>query len=256
MSTAFTPEGTASTIPELFYDLLSILMPGLYFLISLHFIHPDAVGRLRTDVVIHPAVTVIILAYLLGYFLYSISSIIVVKPFERLLGQPAHFLLLSDPSGKFLQRHRQLFIGVPDHSSYLRGSVERTLRHLLGNSSFRIDETNISLVYEYARNFVMEKSARRAVSIRKEQAYGEMSRALVVISLALLGLAPIFYLTEGRLEAGLAIQTAIHFAFLVTFSFRYAQARLINPYLVYVTFSIMIPGRLEPTGASTTENQQ
>jgi hypothetical protein len=233
-------ETVASSIPELFYDLLSILMPGVYLLIAIYFIKNGGVEDLIRSGIIYPALTGIVLAYLLGFLLYSISSLIVAKPFSWLLGQPAYFLLLGDLKRKHLRRHQWLFLGIPTTPEHLHRGVERSLRQLQGDSNFKITDNNINEVYEFCRNYVMERSARRAISIRKEQAYGEMCRAIVVISLALLLTLPLLRWLAGIPKEWFWLQLVVHAIFLLAFSFRYAQARLIAPYLIYATFSIMI----------------
>lgn len=233
------PTESASAIPELFYDLLSILMPGLYLLIAIYFAKKEIVESLTNAGIIHPTLTVIVVAYLLGFLLYSVSSFFVAKRFTTLLGNPSQLLLLGDPSEKYYKRNQQYFMGVPATSKHLREGVEDGVRQLRGQS-FRITEENINEVFEYCRNYVMERSARRAISIRKEQAYGEMCRSMVVISFTLLLLLPIFKWWIGVPEKWFWWQLGVHAIFLVSFTYRYGQARLIAPYLIYATFTVMM----------------
>ena len=237
------PTQSVSTLPELFYDLLGIFVPGLYLLVATFFVHKPIVRELLAEPLIHPAVTGLILAYLFGYLLYSISSLIVAKPFSAVLGQPTHFLLPGASTDKYLRRHRLLFLGVPPMADLLATRVAKGIQQLHDDFDFRISQANIDIVYELCRNYVMERSARRAIAIRKEQTYGEMSRAVVLISILALSALIIAHNVPSVVVEHFWPQLVVHFVFLVAFAFKYAQARIVGPLFIYVTFSVMVADR-------------
>ena len=225
----------SSTIPELFYDLIGIFIPGGYLFGSIYV----ALQLREITVGVDFGATgntfgILLAMYVLGHVVYSLGSITTAKLFAFLLGQPSGFLLSSTPPRRghaFL--HKMLFIGTPIDNSFLRKSVTQSIQRVctLSNSTDIVSKDPY-LAYEIARNYIMEHSRNRAAFIRKEQAYGEMARGIVtssVICIVLIGLLrPSFWVW----------QLATHSVACVGFTFRYAQARFISPYYIYLNFGL------------------
>jgi pimeloyl-ACP methyl ester carboxylesterase len=242
-------------IPELFYDLLSILTPGVYLLVAVTLLFGGASLEWISNVPgLHPTLVAFFTAYVAGHLIYSFSSITVAKLFIFLSGQPIHDLLITTQPPTWRDRlhgkmNQLFFIGFPRNNRDLASLVERAIQRITHNPSFKLTGTaDLNVAYELCRNYVMERTARRALAIRKEQAYGEMARGGVFVTLTAVLFICIILLfkPEGmwgippKLEQFLPYQLAGHMVALVGFAYRYAQARGINPLLIYSTFSVLL----------------
>ena len=199
------------------------------------------------------------------HLIYSLSSLVVAKGFGFLLGKPKQYLLVGPEKKKKgkkketeIKRHivlnRILFLGMPASESFFKEYVDEGIQRLTGDPGFTVQEKqNLSVAYEFCRNWVMEKTLNRAVFIRKEQAYGEMARGLTLVGFLFIILVVLKIMVLGG-ERALWFQLGAHIIFFLGFSFRYAQARNIDPYLVYMTFCVLA-GVLEETSTTSTESK-
>ena len=221
-------------IPELIYDLLSIFVQGLYLKIAIYvFAQSLTLDQIIPfDLFFDSSVIAFILIYFFGQIVYSFSNMLMPPAFSFLFGSPLRLLLLSPSSQK--PRHKRMnkffLMGIPGQNEILQKSVEDRLKKLTRNANFSISE-DINLTFEICRNYVMEKTIRRSVYITKEQAFGEMSRGVVFVSLifmialaikTVLASVPYFWTKE-----------ILAFIIVVCFSYRYLQSRYILPYFIY-----------------------
>lgn len=224
------------SLPELFYDLLAIFIPGFYCYYCFSLIYgQENLNNIVGVPLINETIAGLIMVYLLGFVVYFLSSYIIAKFFKVLFGDPK-FTLLGSELGKrqnFLNKHfleEQSSIMV----EHYRTNVERGIRFVLKNSEYILKD-NLDPAYELCRNYVMERGTR-STTIRKEQAYGEMSRGIVLVSL--ISLIVLFIITGplGIVVNNYWFVLGLFIFSFVTFSYRYGQARHINPIFIYSTF--------------------
>ena len=107
------------------------------------------------------------------------------------------------------------------------------------SDSISAAKDSMDTAFEICRNYVMEKSIRRASVIRKEQAYGEMSRGIILVALV----SMIWIIIKQIFGESTQYFLSTFFIFLfslVCFSYRYIQARRINPVFIYSTFCSLV----------------
>jgi hypothetical protein len=129
---------------------------------------------------------------------------------------------------------------VDGQSDYFKKNIEKGIKELTGDNSFELSkDDNIHVGYEICRNYVMEK-ANRAGIIRKEQAYGEMSRGIIFVSVI-----SIIWIIIKQFFVKTPIQNFWYvFGFivfcLICFSYRYIQARRVAPVFIFSLFCSLV----------------
>lgn len=241
-------EKITNSIPELFYDLIGIFIPGLYLYFSFLLIYDQkAISQLLNKSFLNEAVFTILLIYISGHIVYTFSSYAVAKSFNRFGGNPITTLLGSPKSEKNKKFDRIIFIGVADDKDgYFKRNVEKGIRALTNDNTFSLTKEdgsanidNILIAFEFCRNYIMEKTISRSGTIRKEQSYGEMSRGIILV--AFIG---IVWICIKQISGNYVN----HFWYLlmffvlsfIAFTFRYVQVRRINPFFIYSTFCFLI----------------
>lgn len=224
------------SLPELFYDVLAIFIPGFYCYFCFSLIYEkENLSKVVAIPLINETIDALIMVYLLGFVVYFLSSYIIARIFRFLFGDPRFILLGSIPN------KRQEFLNkyfLEEHSvstiEHYKKNVEIRIRFILKDANYEVLK-NLDPAFELCRNYVMEKGTR-SISIRKEQAYGEMSRGIVLISLISLIILFIYTGYYGNIVNNYWFVFGLFSFSLITFSFRYGQARHINPIFIYNTF--------------------
>lgn len=230
-------ETTNFSIPEFFYDLIAVLIPGVFALGYTYLLFPEISGTLTT---IYPnlnnVAALLFIAYLIGHSAYSLSSEFIAPMFSFLSGNPIKTLL-----GKPIKNHQKNFNKhflreVIEHDTYFINNVTKGIIKYTGDTNFDlVIAENMDIAYEFCRNFIIEKASKNYTTIRKEQSYGELSRSIILISIisffALL-INGIFYTTTNFWWTKLFINLLIF----ISFTFRYGQVRHTAPIFIFSTF--------------------
>lgn len=229
-------------LPELFYDLIGIFIPGFYLYFSLSLIYSqETLTIIQRFSFVNEYISTILLVYIAGHLVYTFSTIFIAKVFNILGGNPT-YLLLGEPYLKRQETFNRVFLRevIDSNNPYYIETIQNAIRQQTGNKYFMIkDFPNRDIAYEYCRNFVMEKTTNRSANIRKEQAYGEMARGIIFVNLLSLLL---LFIKELWIEqtSGFLFIVCFFTASLVAFGFRYGQARHISPVFIYSTFCSII----------------
>lgn len=225
---------TLSVIPEGFYDLLGILFPG----ISLNALLAGLKMPLFSAKIpgnIFELLSFLLVSYILGHLLYSASTILL----PRLAGW-----LTQDPRLQML--HPKQDDGYPLAELFaITGNAGNELTRRIRQkwklpSSF---PTTVAL-YELCRNYVHVKDKERANFIRKEMAYGELARSLVLV--CFIGLSLVWFSPLRRER--ITLYAVLLFGSMLVFFWRYLHAREINAALVYFNFLVLRGEEVEREG--------
>lgn len=228
-------------IPEIFYDLIGIFFPGFFLYFCSTLILPkDTFAALLKQPFMNEIVAAIFLVYLSGHAIYSLSSVFVSRLFTVLSGNP-RFTLLGKPLSskqKFFNKH--FLLEDINHDKYFMETVTKGIQtHTKINDFDLKKQENIDIAFEHCRNYVMEKTSRNYSIIRKEQAYGEMARGIIFVCfVCIVGILVINFYYSPVEHFWLVL--AFLFLTLITFSFRYGQARHIDPIFIFSTFCTLI----------------
>lgn len=224
------------SLPELFYDLIAIFIPGFYcyYCFSLMY-SQETLSNVIGFSAINETLAGLIVIYLLGFIVYFFSSYFIARIFNFILGDP-RFLLLGEKPNKRYELVNKYFLSEKskDIADYYKTNVEKRIRLLMNDKTFTV-KNNLDPAYEFCRNYVMEKR-NRSTTIRKEQAYGEMSRGIVLVSLVSIIWLLIITIFFGTIITNFWYIFFLYIFSFVTFSFRYGQAKHINPIFIYSTF--------------------
>ena len=214
-----------SSIPELFYDLIAIVLPGYAVLIFLYFFVDDRIA-IETPGGWVQGLGHIFIAYLVGHLLYSLSIETVAVAANRFYGSPRVSELLETQSAG--SNHRRNL--EPSFSPSFRDLLRKEITLKWGLAEADIDA---QMFYELCRHYVAMRAPDRARVIRKEQAYGELSRSLVLVGL-ITGILSIFFALTPVIPTALSCLAAGFIAWR-----RYLQARKIDAFFVYLVFHIV-----------------
>lgn len=230
-------ENTNFNIPEFFYDLIAVLLPGVFALGYTYLLFPD---MFNSFVGLYPYLNnifaLLFIAYILGHISYSLSSELVVPVFSFLSGNPIK-TLLGKPIKKYQKKFNKHFLReVIEHDEYFTTNVTKGIKKYTGDKSFDLNVgENIDVAYEFCRNFIIEKASRNYTTIRKEQAYGELSRSIILISLiAIVSLVVNCFSCNTVDYWWIKLGTTL--LVLVSFTFRYGQVRHTAPIFIFSTF--------------------
>jgi hypothetical protein len=230
-------ETTNFSIPEFFYDLIAILIPGIFAMGYTYFLFPEIADTLTiTYPYLNNVFGLLIIAYIIGHSSYSLSSEFVVPIFRFLSGNPIK-TLLGKPIKNYQKKFNKYFLReVIEHDAYFTTNVTKGVIKYTGDTTFDLNVAeNTDIAYEFCRNFIIEKASKNYTTIRKEQAYGELSRSIILISLiaffALL-INCIFFTTTNYWWLKLLVNLLVF----VSFTFRYGQVRHTAPIFIFSTF--------------------
>lgn len=243
------------SLPEFFYDLIGIFVPGFYLYFCYAIIYDQKViSELFEGSVLNETVATIFITYLAGHCIYTLSSYFVAKTFDRLTGNPIKILLghTKTKGQRFVDR--AFFIGVVSEDDHFKKNVEKCIGQLTKDVTFTLSNEDgsakldkITVAYEICRNYVMENAKKRAGIIRKEQAYGEMARGIVFVSF-FSSIWLTIKQTFGNSNGNFWPIFGFLLVSLVCFMFRYAQARRISPLFIYSTFCHLISENKQQSG--------
>lgn len=230
-------ETTNFSIPEFFYDLIAILIPGVFAMGYTYLLFPEIATTLTTTYpYLNNIFAFLVVAYIIGHCAYSLSSEFVVPIYRFLSGNPIN-TLLGKPIKSYQKKFNKYFLREEiEHDVYFTTNVTKGIKKYTGDSTFDLQKSeNIDIAYEFCRNFIIEKASKNYTTIRKEQAYGELSRSIILISIisifALL-INLIFFTTTNFW----GIKFFANFLVFVSFTFRYGQVRHTAPIFIFSTF--------------------
>lgn len=224
------------SLPELFYDLIAIFIPGFYcyYCFSLMYGQETLTNAIGITS-INETITSLVIIYLVGFILYFFSSYFIARIFNFFFGDPK-FILLGAKLNKRHQFLNRYFLSENSYDTvnFYKSNIELRIRHLTDNESFELKD-NLDPAFEICRNYVMGKLFR-STTIRKEQAYGEMSRAIVLVSLVSIVWLLIITTFYGIVVTNFNYIMIFYVFSFITFSFRYGQAKHINSVFIYSSF--------------------
>jgi hypothetical protein len=230
-------EKTNFNIPEFFYDLIAVLLPGIFTLGYIYFLFPEIFNVfVRLYPHLNNIFALLLISYILGQISYSLSSELIAPLFTVLSGNPIK-TLLGKPIKNYQKRFNKYFLReVIEHDKYFVANVTKGIKKYTGNKKFDLDVgENIDIAYEFCRNFIIEKASRNYTTIRKEQAYGELSRSIILTSLIAL-LSLMFNGFSSKTVDHWWLKLVITILVLVSFIFRYGQVRYTAPIFIFSTF--------------------
>ncbi len=226
----------SAVVPEAFYDLLAVFVPGLALAagaISLGLTPPDKVGS--SDLT--GGLLFVLLSYLAGHLLYGASTLIVASATSAIYPSPRRFYL----SGDVGPRWRRLGHFEPKFSAGFRDRLRAAIEQEFDLSPDCLDA---QLYYELCRTHLVSMAPSLSRFVRKEQAYGELSRSLALVGLIVAAIAVVrdhdwYWAASGALVAALSW-------------YRYAYAREIDAQFVYLGFysSRLLPSAAEQAAAA------
>lgn len=209
---------TLSLIPELFFDIIGIFIPGALLYLGLDFMGLEF--GIRSLNGIASTVIIILIIYVTGHFLYAISTITIAKLANRV---------------EYSRKEEWLDLGVksdisPDSKQLLLQKISEKWKIPLENG---IDK---KAAYEFCRNYIHVRNNERASFIRKEQAYGELARSMPVVSIVWT-----MYLWISSPESMITnlLITSFFMLVFIFFFWRYLQARRIDAMFVYFGFLVL-----------------
>lgn len=229
-------EKIGDNLPELFYDIIGLFIPGFYFYFCVSLIYTnEAILKIIHLSFINETVLVLLLTYLAGHIIYSFSNYFIVKIFAFFVGTQ-NFILLGLKQTKIQKKCNQFLLvsKIDDGNDYYRLNIEKKIREITKDQTFNINRKNYVIAFEFCRNYIRENSPRAANVIRKEQAYGEMSRGIVFVSLVSVVIL-VFQNWYTPINHFINILEFYLFS-LICFSYRYNQARYVVPLFIYSTF--------------------
>jgi hypothetical protein len=230
---------TLDKLPELVYDLLSIFIPGLSCYCAFNLIFSDSKLARIPDVMLTEKTFIEIgFIYILGHVVNSCGNFFVPKVFGRIFGHPMKLLLMSNPKRIHQTANGFFLMGLPSKNDFFIDNIEAKIQKITNSPNYKLDEKNIPLAYEICRNYVMENSSKRGLFLSKEQAYGEMSRSMIFISLLIFFISIFRQIFYTRIAYFWEV-FIIALIFLFSFTYRYLQSRYILPYYVYLTTCLL-----------------
>jgi len=211
--------GTLGLIPEAFYDLLAILVPGLVVLCFAYYGPKNP--WLPVPATLGEGAVHILAAYLVGHMLSVASIQVVARLANRLHGSPRAMLIEANGRQPILPGARPF-----------RPVLNDAFRHLLRKRMTNLwklpdDALDGQLCYELCRTYVAARHAERTRFIRKEQAYGELFRSLTLVGVLLVP-ASIFASCGWIALLGVAMAAGSWI--------RYLSARFTEATLMYLAF--------------------
>lgn len=230
-------EASNFSIPEFFYDLIAILIPGVFALVYTYLLFPEIADVITvTYPYLNNVFTLLVIAYIIGHSAYSLSSEFVVPIFRFLSGNPIN-TLLGRPIKKHQKKFNKYFLHeVIEHDVYFTTNVTKGIIKYTGDKTFDLKVAeNIDIAYEFCRNFIIEKASKNYTTIRKEQSYGELSRSIILISIVYffaLIINVIFFTTTSYWW----LKAFINLLIFISFTFRYGQVRHTAPIFIFSTF--------------------
>jgi hypothetical protein len=228
-------------IPEIFYDLIGIFIPGFFLFLGISVILPrENYNDFISESFLNSTIVTLFLIYLSGHAIYSLSTVIIARVFRKLSGNPK-FTLLGKSLTKRQQNFNKYFLMEEiDHDKYFSETVERGVKLHTDITDFDIKKSeNMDIAYEHCRNFIMENAKKNYAIVRKEQAYGEMSRGIILVCFICLFLLIVLKIFTDDISS--FVSKLLFFVLcIVCFSYRYGQARHVDPIFVYSTFCTFI----------------
>ena len=209
---------TLSLIPELFFDIIGIFIPGAILYIGLYIMGFRYQVQNINDFIL--TVSIILIIYISGHFLYAISTITIAKSADHI---------------QYSRKKEWLDLDV---NSEITKEIKKLLIQKIGQKWNMPIENGIDqkAAYEFCRNYIHTRNIERASFIRKEQAYGELARSMPIVSIV--WLLYFWISSTNSLLINLAISSIIIMIF-VFFFWRYLQARKIDAMFVYFNFLVL-----------------
>jgi len=228
---------TNFSIPEFFYDLIAILFPGIFTLGVGYLIFPEIlVSLIETYPYLNNIFIFLFIAYIIGHISYSLSSEIIAPTFNFLSGNPTKTLLGKEIKKRQKNFNKYFLREVIEHDDYFTKNVKKGIEKYTDYKNFDFSKgENIDIGYEFCRNFIVEKASKNYTSIRKEQSYGELSRSIILITLLFAIGMIITQIISGSISF-FWIKLGINLIVLLSFVFRYGQARHTAPIFIFSTF--------------------
>jgi hypothetical protein len=201
-------------IPEAFFDFFSYFLPGLFFILfGSRVINVLPIFQNRNTGSIELIITYCVAAYLIGHFLTAISDLLIIKPLNFFIGDPADSLI-GIGKGKFTSLQARL---APELIIGIENIVKDKFK-------LKIDRHTFFLCENYVRN------SRPDIGflIRKRHAFEHMFRNIIIVSLALI----IFMTNDTSLRV-------LFLAILIISLVRYFDYRVSWPKAVFENFYIL-----------------
>jgi len=202
-------------VPEAFFDFFSYFLPGLFLVlmaalnINLCTFFPEKATFGTWQVVLY-----LVVAYILGHLLTTVSELLILRPMNYLLGDPANSLI---GIGKAKISRFQAVLD-PSLISNITDIVTRKFKTNIDQHTFFLCE-----------NYVRASRPDIGFLVRKRHAFEHLCRNLVVASIALM-----------ILMAHTAWQNQVLLALvLVVFFIRYLDYRVSWPKAVFENFYLL-----------------
>lgn len=200
-----------SIIPEFFFDICGIFIPGLALLSALCWMGFIPLAMLPDDT--YKAIGVVLASYLVGHLLFSFSQRSVAWLADIIHIEPRKTLQDSKyPLGKLLTSRIE--------------------------AKWCLEPNCLpqEVIYELCRNYVHVRDNERSSFLRKEQTYGELSRSMVTVSL----LCAVLVWFSSRPEGARLLPFIVLLVSAVGFFLRYLRARHIDAELVYTNLIVLL----------------
>jgi hypothetical protein len=207
-----------SVIPEFFFDIIGMFIPGVTLILA--FTWMDMQIDLNLYLQKYEVFVILLISYLTGHILYGLSTFIVAN----VINWFGH-----KPKENWLDINHE----VRGVSKEVREELIHEIKKCSGEES--VVSKNEKYYYEFCRNYLHTHSPERAGFVRKQQAYGELARSMVVVALIciLVSLLPLVSNDKSIIMIPLSVFSIIFFGW------RYIQARSIDALFVYTNFLVL-----------------
>ncbi len=169
-----------AVIPDLFFDVIGIFVPGAALLFGIACMGYTV--PIRQPTTGFELLYVLIVCYLVGHLLYAASSRIVARVASQVQPNPKRMWLLCQRNAD--QAESEAIKGppiCPEHyvvNENFRRTLVEEIHEEWSISPKRTLDTKSS--YELLRSYLHIHDHERGAYLRKEQAYGELARSMVL----------------------------------------------------------------------------
>lgn len=207
-----------SVIPEFFFDVIGIFIPGATLILALSWM--DIRIEFSPLLQKYEGFVILLICYLAGHILYGLSTFIIANLINWFGHKPKEnwFNLNHNVKGVSKEVREELISEIRECSGE-KGEISKNKKYY----------------YEFCRNYLNKYAPERAGFVRKQQAYGELSRSMIVIALIcfVISLSPVVSGEKSVIMIPLAVFSIIFFGW------RYIQARSIDALFIYTNFLVL-----------------